>query len=491
MWKRPRVPSLSLAGLVLLVCSIATACSMLTRYPVETEGLLRDFESGSGEDAFLQADKRSKKGLNRLVYLLEGGMILHTRGNLEESNAVFQKAESVIRHYDEKAVLSLSQGSAELASLVVNEKALPYRGEPFERVLVNAYKAENYLFMGDDEGARVEIRRSYARQRENQRLYRKEVRLLQEETRRRGLSSRRIALAVESAYQDQEAQVRRLKRLYENTFAYYLSAIVYERNHEYNDAYIDLTKVQALQPGVPYVENDLLRMARLSGLSDSLEMWENRLGKRPRLLNRQQEGEILIFFGCGMAPRKTQVSISMSIPDVGIIALAFPKYEPVPNPIRYGALYDRRGRYYGRTFVLTDLEATAIRNLLDRMPALALKQVLRAALKGALVKTAKDEGGWAAELMANLFASFSEQADLRCWQTLPQNIQVARIPLQAGSHELVFALHGRSGERVAQRAFHVEVRPGQMIFVNARTGPWDLIGFNVFPSGQSAGNEVQ
>lgn len=209
------------------------------------------------------------------------------------------------------------------------------------------------------------------------------------------------------------------------------------------------------------------------------------------MLDASKESEVIIFFGCGMAPRKSQIKISIPIPDVGIISLAFPKYEVVPNPVRYGALYDSQGRLYGRTFVLTDLEAIAIRNLDDRMATLALKQVLRSAIKGTMVKAARDEGGIAAELAANLYNVITEQADLRCWQTLPQNMQVARIPLPAGRHELVFALHAGMGGRSQDKEFTLDVRPGETTFVNARSGPWDLIGFNVFQLGPDGGNGVE
>jgi hypothetical protein len=467
------------------------ACSTLTRYPVKTQDLVSNFEGGSANKAFREADKHSNKGLDRLAYLLEGGMILHTQGNLEESNAEFDEAERVIRHHEEKAVVSLSKGTAQVGSLFVNEKTLPYSGEPFEKVLVNTFKAANYLFLHDYEGARVEIRRSFARQRENERMHQKEVERIQDEARRRGLSSSRILRAVDAHYQDQQQIVRSVKNLYEDAFAYYLSALVYEMNREYNDAYIDLKKVQELQPGVPYVENDLLRMARLSGLGDELREAQEKLGRRPSMLDASKEGEVILFFGCGMAPRKTQVKISIPIPDVGIISLAFPKYEAVPNPVRYGAIYDRQGRLYGRTFVLTDLEAIAVRNLDDRMPTLALKQVLRAVIKGTMVKAARDEGGWAAELAANLYNVITEQADLRCWQTLPQNMQVARIPLPAGRHDLVFALHASMGGRSQEKEFVLDVRPGETIFVGARSGPWDLIGFNVFQLGRDGGNGVE
>jgi hypothetical protein len=481
----------SFAWLACLLPLLFVACSTLTRYPVETRDLISDFEAGSSERAFGQADKRSNKGLNRLAYLLEGGMILHTRGRLEASNAEFDEAEQVIRRHEEKAVVSLSKGSAQVGSIFVNEKTLPYSGEPFEKVLVNTFKAANYLFLHDYEGARVEIRRSFARQKENERRHRKEYENAQEEARKRGISSRRVLSAVDVHYQDQKQIVRSVKNLYEDAFAYYLSSIVYELNGEYNDAYIDLKKVQELRPGVPPVENDLLRMAMRSGLRDELKDHIGSFGREPRPWEDEREGNVIIFFGSGMAPRKTEVKISIPIPSVGIVSIAFPKYETIPNPVRYGALYDSQGRQVAGTSVLTDLEAIAIRNLDDRMTTLALKQVFRSAVKGAMVKTARDQGGWAADVAANLYNIFTEQADLRCWQTLPQNMQVARVFLPAGRHELVFALHGDTGGRIQQREFALDVRPGETIFVSARTGPWDLIGFNVFQVGQSVAGGVE
>ena len=44
---------------------------------------------------------------------------------------------------------------------------------------------------------------------------------------------------------------------------------------------------------------------------------------------------------------------------------------------------------------------------------------------------------------------------------------------------------------VQERDFVLDVRPGETIFVSARTGPWDLIGFNVFQLGPSAADGVE
>jgi hypothetical protein len=249
---------------------VLAACSTLTHYPTETQDLVDDFNTGSSAEALAEAEKHWTKGLNRLAYLLEGGMILHVGGRPKESSAAFTEAEWVIRYHEEKALLSLSKGAAQLGTLFMNEKTLPYRGEPFEKVLVNTYKATNYLFLHDYEGARVEIRRSFARQKENQRMHQKESQRIEEEARSKGISARHALREVNRHYEDQREIARRVRSLYEDAFTYYLSAIVYELNREYNDAYIDLKRVQKLRPGVPYVEDDLLRMAKLSGLSDAL-----------------------------------------------------------------------------------------------------------------------------------------------------------------------------------------------------------------------------
>jgi hypothetical protein len=285
---------------------------------------------------------------------------------------------------------------------------------------------------------------------------------------------------VASEYRAQEAIVRQVTNPYEDPFAYYLSALVYEFYGEYNDAYIDLKKVEELRPGVPCVENDLLRMGELSGLTEDVRSWEEKLGRSARFLQRGEEGEILIFFECGMAPRKEEIKIPLPVPTVGILALAFPKYRAVPSPVERAALYGPEGSLEGETYVLTDIDAIAMRDLQDELPILVLKQVLRAAAKGAVANTAGREGGILGALAANVYNIVSEQADLRCWTTLPKNIQVARLPLRSGVRDLVFALEDASGARLQEHPFSVEVLPGQRIFVDARTGTQGLISFHAF-----------
>ncbi len=458
----------------------SAGCSLFTPYSERIGRPLEDFETGRLEAAYRQVEKRSHKGKDRLLYLLEGGMIRHAQVRLDDSNAVFAEANQVIRAFEGKAVVSASEVAAQGASLLVNEKTLPYEGQPFEKVLVYTYKGLNYLLLHEYEGARVEVRRSFAQQQKNRELHRKAIERIDEEARAKQIQAETFTRRVASEYGAQEAIAREVTNPYEDPFAYYLSALVYEFYGEYNDAFIDLKKVQELRPGVPCVENDLLRMAERSGLREELRSWEKRLGRSVRFLREGEEGEILIFFECGMAPRKEEIKIPLPIPGVGILALAFPTYRAVPNPFPRAALYSEGGRLEGATYLLTNIEAIAMRDLQDRLPILVLKQVLRASAKGAVARTAREQGGILGAIAADVYNVVSEQADLRSWTTLPENIQVARLPLERGVRQLVFALEDANGARLQEQAFTVEVLPGQSIFLDARTGTQGLISFHAF-----------
>jgi len=467
-------------GLALTVALASSGCSTFTSYPDKIEGPLQRFEAGDFKSSFDEMEEKSRKGLSRLVYTLEGALVLHTEGDLDRSNEIFSLSEELIRQHEEKAVISLSDQAAKGASLLVNEKTIPYQGEPFEKVLVHTYKALNFLLLRQAESARVEIRRSFARQQENRKRHEEEIEGLEEEARQKRIRTASILREVESHYSDQRAILESLSNPYEDPFAYYVSALVYEMNGEYNDAFIDLNKAQELRPGVPCVENDLLRMAKLAGLTDAYRFWSENLNRDARFTDTEKEGEILVFFQCGMAPRKQEIKLALPIPEVGFLSLAFPKYRSVPIRIVRAALCASEGDLHGETSILTDIEALAVRNLDDRISALALKQVLRSTAKGALAMTAGDQGGAIGVVALSLYNVVSEQADLRCWTTLPRNLQVLRIALREGRHDLVLAFQDAWGRRLQEKPFSVEVRAGEMVFVNARTGTQGVIAFHLF-----------
>ena len=81
----------------------------------------------------------------------------------------------------------------------------------------------------------------------------------------------------------------------------------------------------------------------------------------------------------------------------------------------------------------------------------------------------RNNGGIENVLKLTVYAA--DQADLRQWSTLPESLQIARIPLKAGKYNLqalgVGYANDPSGEHMPDR--QIEIKPGQKLFVSWRS----------------------
>ncbi len=475
--------SLARAALAVLVLANA-GCSVFTSYVRETADARHKFESLDADGAVTELKSGTDSTLDRLCYLLERGVILHAAGKLDESNRELLAAVADIDEMERKAIISASDTAAEAGSLLINEKTIPYAGEPFERVLLHAYLAMNFLFTGDLTGARVEIRRLQEVQKDIREKARKEA----EDAAPHGKDEARTADAVDrslgNAYRDQDAIAARVQNLYDDALAYALSALVYDMNGEPNDAYIDLKRAMELRPELAELRGDAYRAAVHSGLRDEAKELKER---DPSVTDApSDQPELVVLFECGDAPLKGEISLPIPTGS-GLTAISLPKYQPRPNPYRRATVRDSEGKVLATTDLYTDVEAIAVRGLRDRMAVLALKQAIRAVGKAVISKQISDasgpqgSGGRAiAMILTSLFNVVSEQADVRSWTTLPANLQWVRIPLAPGEHHLTLALEGPGSADLQTRPIVVTLEKGRKRFVNVRTtGP--AVYLNVYP----------
>jgi hypothetical protein len=99
------------------------------------------------------------------IHLLELGAIYGETGRHEESN---EALEEVFWRYVEKEdgpVISLRSTGQEILAFTVATGTGGYLPTSFERIYLHTIKTNNYLFMNDLEGARVEVMRAYNLQR--------------------------------------------------------------------------------------------------------------------------------------------------------------------------------------------------------------------------------------------------------------------------------------------------------------------------------------
>ena len=108
---------------------------------------IRDF---AGAAAFLEDEKPGGDGL---PYLMELGLVLRQNEEYVRSNEVLEAAEVLVDDLWTKSI------STEIFALATSDETIPYGGEAWERILVNFYRALNYIDLDLYEDALVECRK--------------------------------------------------------------------------------------------------------------------------------------------------------------------------------------------------------------------------------------------------------------------------------------------------------------------------------------------
>lgn len=121
-----------------------------------------DFQGASATATKYASKQKSETDRDAVIWRLEQGATLRAAGQYKESIAAFDTAEEGSDVFDGK-----SKGKTavnESLSLLTNPTMLPYDGYAYDKIMLNTYKAADYLQLGDFENARVEFNRALEKQ---------------------------------------------------------------------------------------------------------------------------------------------------------------------------------------------------------------------------------------------------------------------------------------------------------------------------------------
>lgn len=377
------------------------------------------FEAAEYDGAVLQLQPLAAKQDNdELLYLMDLGLVLHTAGRYQEAIDVFLKADKLAEIKD---YTSLTQ---EAASVVLSDEVKPYKGEDFEKILINVYLAIDYTMLHKYEDALVECR----------------------------IVNHKL-----------DKMIREGQLPYErNAFAKYLAAVLFEARREYNDAFVDYRQTLAWVGNYPYLGGPLLRVADKLKASQEFEEFQKRFPSEKDFRISKKEGEIVLVLEQGKAP------IKVPSPQFRLL----PKFERRGYASDYAWLSVGDGSRKARSFSLYDIEQTAIRELDHRIGLIAAKKIAGVVVKEAIAnQVAKQTDNKFLGALTSLFLHATDQADLRSWTTLPARLHFARLSVPAGRHDVVLDMvtaYGSENKGV-KRWEGVQVRPGETVFLNYRT----------------------
>ncbi len=444
--------------LVLAAGALITTLAGCASYPQRMAVMKQDFVRGDYEGSLAAIDPDDcADGRERLLCLLERATIKQNMGDFEGSNQDFETAYEVITDYESRPSVSIRDAGSETAAVLVNDTALPYKGNGFEKMLVHIYKALNYLMLGDLEGAGVEIRRLDERRKIELKKREDEIEEAAQAARDQEVAEDQlsdISGQLLKAYGPDRNKAETVNNLYLSAFGSYLSSLHYDIQGSYSEALIDCQRVLEQVSSFDY--------ARI----DAVSLGANDIRAPGAALDLTASGDLLLFFQCGLAPVKEEVFIPIPT-SRGWLAVAFPVFRAIPTRLEQAVVYID-GAEAGRTEILSNIEAKEIRTLIDQIPVLIIRQIIRAAVKGvALEAASKEAGGWG-EFALSLYNLFSEQADLRSWLLLPKNIQALRLYPPTGKHNVRIDLVGGGGAVLGNVILDLDFANDRTVLVNLR-----------------------
>ncbi|MYG07926.1 hypothetical protein F4167_15190 [Candidatus Poribacteria bacterium] len=419
--------------------------------------VIEPLETGKPDNAYTYLQKHAPKNQD-IPYQFEFGLVAHYADHFAESNAALDLAGDIAEDRYTKSV------SKELGSLVTSDKLRPYSGTQYERLLVHYYRALNYVYLNQLDGALVECRR---------------------------------ATALINYFKGEDEKYD----FFGTGFLAYLSGMFFEAAGEWNDALIsykqaaEYYKNAAEKTGVgmpPDIGKVLVRLTRKLGFTDEFERYQEQYGKstsRP-----ENTGELILFYESGYVPSKAEENLIFPILKTDDV-----KDEKFPSKLmtREGATYEEVkleyllrlaiptidshrprfsgvrvavGENQGRGVLVEDIETIAIETFNAQRPIILLRTLVRAVGKYLLTRQAGKKNETLG-LLTNLVGVLTEQADKRSWQTLPNQIFMVRMPLPAGTHTLQLSFLGANGQVLQHEPNgpEVEIRPNRITFLNHRT----------------------
>ena len=361
-----------------------------------------------------------------VIASLDKGMLRRINQNYSGSNQVLEVAKQEI---EQLYGVSITEN---LAAVTINETLRGYEGDRYEQLLLHAYMAMNYIQLGQVDGARVEM----------------------------------LQANVKMMEWGDEPE--------EDAFLRYLEGMIYEALGEEDSALISYRKAYTVykeKGGVQYpvapelLKKDLLRLLAWNGLWSEYKSSKKEFGMEnfKAIKASKKFGELVVILNNGLAPIRSEKAIHIFSTEVeSNLRVAFPVYDQSKQSLYSSRVSINKKQRSMET--VEDIDALARYSLEQDMPGIMLRATARAVIKYNTQQTASDNSGIAGLLMT-ITNIVTERADTRRWTTLPQEIQLQRVLLPVGKHQLQIELVNAAGRVVDVIDETVVIKPEQSSFV--------------------------
>jgi uncharacterized protein len=442
----PYAPTRIFIVIFLALAFVAGCSSVATQFqfykPITSEVKSGRYEIAAAKiDTARVQNKFASK--DRLLYLLDSGLLYHYAGKIDTSNARLTRAESAA---DELYTKSVSRAAA---SLFLNDNILDYSGEDYEVLYTNLFKALNYIRYDSLDAAFVEIRRA------NEKL---------------DLLEQKYAGAAEKYIRGDESDSNGQKIDYEvekvnfnnDAFARYLSMHVYAGESKFDDARIDsehlveafLTQPHIYnfpQPSIKYASDSfaVLSVVGLAGLAPVKEPLNL------RIRTDKQLKLIQVLYTDGDKANTEYGHLFLPISEDFYFKFSLPQIVARPSMATHVRVIANNTNI-GELSLIEDVTKVAQETFKAKRSLIYFRSIARALAKGLgthqlKAKFKKDDfSSWLSKALIDVASDITENADLRCSQFLPGQIYVGDFEIKPGLYDLKIDFLDSAGTIVKQ-----------------------------------------
>lgn len=341
---------------------------------------------------------------DEVLYSLDSGLLAHYNQDYEESNTKLSSAELLMEQYYSK---SISQG---VASFFTNDSVQDYAGEEYEDIYTNIFMALNYIQLGMEEDAFVEIRRF--------------------DNKQKSLS---VKYAEEIAYAKNKVENLNYSVQFNNSaFARYLSLLLYRSRNQMDSAEVDRKKIEeAFQT------------------QSALYPFDIPLAVDEEFAIPKDMARLNIIGFAGLAPVKIEASIDTFNYDDGVFyKLSVPemlKRGTKVSSISVEVYGEHNDTYLEALEKIESIENIAFDTFQEKRAIIYTKAFLRSLTKSAVSTTLDilaDSSDDDAEIFgllgiaSKIWIGVTEFADLRTSQFFPSEVFVGGLTLPAGKYDV-------------------------------------------------------
>lgn len=390
-----------------------------------------------------------------LLWSLQLGSLERMKKSYEQSNQDFDKAEQMLNYFDYQ-----NETIDSAAAIITNENIVPYVGEEYDGIMVNTYKALNFMALGNNELARVEFNRALERQSRATQKFAAEIAKLKKEIDKEDAKNDSAVKDNVDNPQVLELVKSRYPSLYDfkaypdfvNPFTNYLAGIFFNLDGDPSKATQILKEAYGMVSDNEYIGEDFVLTEEV------LE------GKK------EFKNLVWVIFENGMGPVKEEFRIDIPLfidgsrnkkdRDFMYIGIALPKLVFREKAFSYLNV-EANGQSY-KTQEVANMDRVIQTEFEKDFKGILTRAIISATSKAIAQYALKKQGNSGAmmSLVAAAYTLATTAADVRIWTTLPKDFQVARMNIPENRQITISPPGGNS--------FQIEIPPCNNALVYVR-----------------------